>query len=395
VVGEKLFFNGKNKQVGKRANDFLRVIAKGELTTLKLEHILIFVLGVGIITFGQQAYESISQVPKVIVLIIFLGSLVGIAHVGIPVFKTIFWQVVFAGLVSAVLDSFIVLLQMVHLRTVEVGQMRDEIMSLTGVQPVEGERAKLLTLMTISAIVGGLNLWFGEAYAAGVFINDGRTSILSALYIVPPVLLFLGILGLYAQKTIHLEVVPNHSVHSSKRDVIEFAVGIGSLLLFHNPLLCLGGLLIYAVVTRQDDHLIEVWKFHTEVNVMLVLIIAWVGGAWLVSQIIEPLSLNEGIWKPIIPAAIQSVLWGPLYEDPSVNFWIKIATISTGALLLPISSLVGVMLFRTPKQWLAYCKYSFATAILWYAILIGWIYLTYSTPTGHFLEQWAHTGGVH
>lgn len=374
-----------------------KVAKNGELTALKLEHILLLVLGIGILAFGGKAYDAAPEVPKVILLVIYLGSLLGIAPIAMPAFKSRFWQVVFAGIISAVLDSFIVLLQALRLRTVEAGQNRSEILHLSAkeVQETEGQRAALLALLTIAAIIGGIVIWFGEVYAAGVYLNDHRTGILSALYIVPPVAAFLCLLGVYAQKFLKIEVIPNRAIGFGRRNLAEFIVGIAALLFFHNPALCLGGLLIYAVLTRQDDRLIHVWRFETEVNVMIVLVIAWVAGGWLVTNAIEPLGLHEGIWKPIIPAGVQAVLWGPLYQDPTVNFWIRIVTISTGALLLPISSLVGVMLFRTPKQWLVYCRYSVAAAVVWYGTAMSWVYLTYNTPIGEFLEQWAHVGTAH
>ena len=376
----------------------IRAVAKnGAVTRLKLEHLLLLVLGGGLLAFGGEVYNAASGVPQIIILVIYLGSLLGIAPVGMPAFKSRFWQVVFAGLISAVLDSFIVLLQALRLRTVEGGQNRSDIVNLPSqaTQETEGQRAALLALLTIAAIVGGISIWFGEVYAAGVYLNDQRTGFFSALYIVPPVALFLCLLGVWAQKFLKVEVIPNRAIGFGRRNLAEFIVGIAVLLVFHNPALCLGGLLVYAVLTRQDEHLIHIWRFETEVNVMIVLVIAWVAGGWMVAHVVEPLGLQEGSWKPIIPAGIQAVLWGPLYEDSTVNFWVKVVTISTGAMLLPTSSLVGVMLFKAPKHWLVYCRYSFASAVLWYGIAMTWIHFTYNTPVGRFLEQWAHSGGGH
>jgi len=53
------------------------------------------------------------------------------------------------------------------------------------------------------------------------------------------------------------------------------------------------------------------------------------------------------------------------------------------------------MLFKSPKQWVMYCKYSFPYAVLWYVIMRGWIWLTLESPIGVFLETWAHSGGSH
>jgi len=368
-----------------------RVIPKRGLTPLKLEHILLFIFGASLLAFGSGIYEEkINSIGKVIVLIIYLGSLVGLAPVPLPVFKKKFWQPVFAGFLSGFLDSYIVLDQCRRLRTVEKGQDREKIMRQKENQAAEGVRAQFLALLMIAAIIGGLILWFGEVYAAGLYINDSRTGIASALFVIPPALIFLLLLGLHASR-LPIQVVPNKTVAVSKRDLLEFSAGIVALLLTHNPMLCLGGLLVYAVITRQDDHLLEIWKHHTEVNVMLVLLIALLAGGWLVNDVIKTIGLDNGEFLPIIPAAIQSVLWGPLYEDQSVHFWMRVTTLSTGALLLPISSLVGVMLFKTPKQWLTYMKFSFVYAAIWYGLMRLWIFLALDTPLGEILEQFAHT----
>ncbi len=351
------------------------IFKNGEFTPLKLEHGLILVLGICMVCFSDSVYTGLPSVGKLIILIIFLGLLIGIAPVAMPTFRSKFRQVVVAGFASALLDSFIVLMQLKNFKTT---QEREE------------ERIKFLVLCTFSALIGGLCLWFGEAYAAGLFQNDGRTGFLSALYIIPPVIIFLVILGWLGNR-LKIDIELGYS-KQNKRDVLEFFAGIILLIVTHNPLICLGWLLIYSAVTRQENHLLDSWKHHTEVNVMLVLIIALVGGEWLVSHIIEPSGFGSGEFLPIIPAGIQAVLWGPLYEDPSVHFWIRVCTLSTGAMLLPISSLVGVMLFTTGRQWWIYAKYSFPLAAVWFVIFRGWIWLTLDTPIGIFLEQWAHMG---
>lgn len=355
-------------------------VPKNGLTPLKLEHIFMFIFGLTLIFFGGELYNHISdKVLQLIILICYLTLLVGVAPVRMPIVKSLFGQVVIAGLISGLLDSFIVLLLC---RSMRIEEMKP------------GEIIKLLVLMTISALIGGLIIWFGEAYAAGLYMNDGRTGVLSALYILPPVLVYLSILGFHA-KHLNVKIIHDTETKVSIRDIAEFLVGIGLLLMTHNPALCLGWLLVYAVITRQDDHLLDVWKHHTEVNVMLVLLIALVSGSWLVNNVISPLGLDRGEFLPIIPAGVQAVLWGPLYQDESVHFWMRLTTLSTGALLLPISSLVGVMLFKSPREWISYMRYSFVYALLWYGIMRLWIWLTLDNQIGHFLDQWAHSGGHH
>lgn len=137
------------------------------------------------------------------------------APIPMPVFRSRFWQTMFAGLLSGVLDSFIVLEQCKHLRTVEEGQDAEAVMAQENDQETEGERAKLLAIFMLAALVGGLIIWFGEVYAAGLYNNDSRTGVLSALYIVPPVLLFLSILGFHATR-IDVAVVPNKAATADK-----------------------------------------------------------------------------------------------------------------------------------------------------------------------------------
>ena len=372
-----------------------------ESAPLRLEHVLLLLLGIILLLFTTDSYRDFHPVAQVIVLIAYVGALVGIAPVPMPVFKRKRTQIIAAGAFSGVLDSYIVLDQFRRVRTVEAGQTREEVLDEANDQETTGVRGKFLALVMIAALIGGLIIWFGEVYAAGVFINDGRTGLFSALYIIPPVLLFLWVLGMHAER-LPIEVVQRPKGERSpqqrkraRRDAFEFTAGVALLLITHNPLLGLGVLIVYAVLSRQDDRLIDVVRHHTEVNVMLVLVIALIAGGWLVTNVIEPLGLGEGAILPIIPAGVQAVLWGPLYADPTVHFWIRILTLSTGALLLPISSLVGVMLFKTMKQWRVYMRYSFIYAAVWYAIFRVWIWLTLETPFAHALEQWAHSGGAH
>lgn len=368
---------------------FQRFVCKGdEVTPLELEHILLAIFGLCCVAFGGKYYEF-GSVPQVIALIIYLTLLVGIAPLPMPTCKSNFSQVVVAGLLSGLLDSFIVLLQCVGLRTKEGGNW-----PRSGLGETDGERAKLLALITISALVGGLIIWFGEVYAAPLYNNDSRTGVLSALYIVPPVMVFLCCLGWHA-KGLNISVVPSKKDENGKRNLVEFLVGIAGLLCTHNPVLCGGWLLMYVVLTRQDGHLINAFKHHMEVNVLLVMMIAWIAGPWIMVNLIETTGIGTGTWKPIFPAAFQAVLWGPLYADPTQSFWIKITTLSTGALIFPVSSLVGVLLFRNFQQWLIYMKYSIPYALLWYVIMRVWIWLTLDTPIGAFLEHWAHSGTPH
>lgn len=370
----------------------MEVIAKHDLSPIKMEHALLCLAGIAMMVFHAK-YETMSGIPQVLILVIYLGLLLGIAPVPMPVFRSKFWQVFFAGIISSVLDSFIVLKQMKSLRTLESTQDRQAVIVDQQDQETVGVRAQLLALGTLAAIIGGLMIWFGEVYAAGLFNSDGRTGPFSALFIIPPALLFLTVLGIHAS-WLPIEVVQNEAKVMNLRNIMEFAIGIILLLLTHNSLLCLGILLAYCVITHQADHLLDSWKEETEINIMLVLLIAWITGGWVLKNLIAPSGLGQGSFLPIIPAAIQAVLWGPLYSDPTVHFWMRVTTLSTGAMLLPISSLVGVMLFRTSFQWWLYTRYSIPYAILWYMIMRLWICGILESPIGAFLEQWSRPHGA-
>lgn len=368
---------------------------------VKLEHALIFILGLACVANYQEVYrQSLSPVGQVMILIVYLGVLVGIAPLPMPVFRSKFAQTFFAGLSSGVVDSYIVLEQVKAVTTVEDGQEDEEVGG--SFQAVVGYRAKFLSLITIAALIGGLIIWFGEVYAAGLYNNDGRTDVRSALFVVPPVLIFLTILGLHAQMLPLMIVAKNEPtsvrvksyLRKNFRYLIGFTAGILGLLLTHNPLLCLGVLLMTAVVIGRSEHALDIIRNHIEISIILVLFIALLVGHHMV-DFSNAVGIATGSVAPIIPAMIQAVLWGPIYEDPSVHFWVRLTTLSTGAMILPTSSLVGVMLFKTRAQWLTYMRYSIPYAVLWFLLMHGWINLTLHTSVGKWLETWAHVAAHH
>lgn len=367
---------------------------------VKLEHALIFIMGLAcVLTFEEVYRHALSPVGQVMILIVYLGVLVGIAPLPMPAFKSKFGQTFFAGLASGLVDSYIVLEQVKGISTTEEGADDENGGSF---QPVEGARAKFLSLITIAALIGGLIIWFGEVYAAGLYNNDGRTDVRSALFVVPPVLVFLTILGLHAQR-LPLQIVTKDEpvgkrtkdyVRKNFRYIIGFSVGIIGLLLTHNPLLCLGVLLMVAVVIGRAEHALDIVRNHIEVSIMLVLFIALLVSHHMI-DFSKAVGIATGNLAPVIPAMVQAVLWGPIYEDPSVHFWVRLTTLSTGAMILPTSSLVGVMLFKTKEQWLTYIRYSIPYAVLWFLLMHGWVSLTLNTPLGEWLEAWAHVASVH
>ncbi len=328
--------------------------------------------------FSGGTHERMSTAGQVFVLVIYLTLLVGITKLQMPVFKSNFAQTMYISMVSGVLDSFVLLAQVKKLRTVNKEEKDDEV-----------GRMRLFSIFTIGAIVGGLWLWFGEVYAAGLYASDGRTGVFSALFVLPPVLLFSCILGLLAQ--MHgTKLVESVHHKFDPRNVAEFVVGVALLLTTHNAMICIGVILFYAWLTNQTSHLFdEVMKNEIEWAVIMVLIIAILKGEWLVQNFFLPLGLATGEYAPIVPSAVQAVLWGPLYEDPSVHFWIRLTNLSVGAGLLPISSLVGVMIFKKVSHWKIYLQYSIPLMTLWWCTMRSWIWLALESPVGHFLERYA------
>lgn len=362
-------------------NRILKVLRGTMHSSPEIIHFLVPLLGLAL-AFSGGVYHELSVPVQILILVIYLTFLVGIAPLPMPVFSNNFWQVLYMGLVSGVLDSFVLLAQVKPMEAVyEDGQKADE-----------RDRLKLLSLLTLSALIGGLIVWFGEVYAAGLYTNDGRTAVLSALFILPPVLVFLCILGFHA--FIMKVSLTNRRVQSvDTRNLREFIAGIVALLVTHDPIVCTGVLFVYVFATRQIDHLLDqVIKNEVEWGVIIVIVLAIAKGSWLVTTVFEPMGLAAGNIAPIIPAGIQAVLWGPLYTDPEVHFWIRLTNLSTGALLLPISSLVGVMLFRRASHWWLYMKYSFPYAVLWFCLMRGWIWLALESSVGRALERFAHSG---
>lgn len=348
---------------GKRSGDMLSV--------------LIMILAVCCIT-SANSYKDWSIPGQVFVLVMYLTLLVGITQLKMPVFKSNFFQTIYISIVSGVLDSFVLLAQVKKLKTTchsedeEIGRMR------------------LFSIYTIGAIIGGLWLWFGEVYAAGLYAGDKRTGALSALFVLPPVLLFSVVLGIIANSHKTQLVKPSTSNKFDWRNTVEFLAGITILLFTHNALLCVGIILLWAWLTNQTSHLFdEVIKNEIEWGVIIVLVIAMLKGEWLVENVFLPLGLATGEFAPIIPSAIQAVLWGPLYNDPSVHFWVRLTNLSVGAGLLPISSLVGVMIFKKMSHWRIYLQYSIPLMFLWFCIMRGWIWLVLNSPAGRFLEHYA------
>lgn len=347
----------------------LRSDAEPKTRRHELETVILGLLGVALV-FSRSYYESFNIPGQTIVLVIFLSGLMGITrlplptHIGsrrIPVFAYPF----VLGLVSGLMDSFLVLI-------------------LLGAATLAGSDENKLSFKAycvIGALIGGLVTYFGEVYFLPLGLTYGMHHWYSMLPIVPPVLVFLGYLsyrcskldlqvqgrgkGYQAPELAHgtLRTVGGHSI-----DYIEFIGFIVLLLVTHNGLLCLGVLLAYASATGQGKQLAHVVTAEMEIAVMALLALA----AFINGTAASLIALFSG-WLAIFPSIGNAVLTGALYPA-SGNVWQDTLILSTGALILPTSSLVGVMVFKTRKEWWHYIKVAFPAAIVWFLIFGVWVY---------------------
>lgn len=301
---------------------------------------------------------QMSVVQETIVLVVFLGGLIGITRIPFPTRffgKPIaLWAYpLISGGLSGFMDSFLVLL----------------LVGAASLEGDEGEQLKFRAYNTLAALIGGLALYFGEVYMLPLALKYGMRSWHSMLPIVPPVLAFLAVLAWLASR-LNVRVVGVKSMGGGGRNVwvdwLEFLAAIALLLATHNALLCLGALLVYAFVTGQGENLIDVIKTETEMGVMLLLVFAaFVAGP------IEPYMARWSGWWAFIPSVVNGVLAGAVFPA-SGDVWFDALILSTAVLVTPVSSLVGVMLFKTMKDWKGYIRLALPLALLWFVLAGAW-----------------------
>ena len=352
-----------------------------------LEVLFLGILGAALLWLAwSDRAPHLSEVQETIVLVIFLGGLLGLTRIPFP--QHIFgrplplWTYpVIAGLISGVMDSFLVLL-LVGLADL-AGPVRDHL--------------KFKAYAMIGALIGGLTLYFGEVYMLPLALQYGMRSWHALLPLWVPILVFLGILGWLCSR-LDIRVVgmrpleANGNGHPKKThadwfDVVEFIAGIALLLTLHDALLCLGVLLAYAWITGQGEDLIDVLKTEMEVGVMILLVIA----AFIAGPIEPLLQQYFAGWWAFIPSTINGVLTGAIFPV-SGDVWRDTLILSTAVLLTPVSSLVGIMLFKTWADWKAYMRVGIPLAVVWFVLLWAWLagpwqaleplfYRTFPTPS--------------
>lgn len=342
----------------------------GRRKVWNLETFFLSLVGVAMI-LRMDLVHSFGVIGETIVLVVFLGGLMGITRIpfpskfpnGTPI--PLWAYPVISGVISGFMDSFLVLL-------------------LVGAAKMEGkERHQFLfkAINMIAALIGGLTMYFGEVYALPLCLKYGLRHWHSMIPLFPPIAVFLAVLaGITARlevRVVGMESLGNgeSANHSNGKKIIadagdycEFAVAILLLLISQNALFCLGVLLIYSFITGQGEDLLDVLKTETEVDVMLLLVFAA-----FIAPVAEPWMVRFSGWWAFFPATVNGVLTGAIYPAEG-NFWREIHILSTAVLLTPISSLVGIMLFKTIKEWKDYIVFAVPMAIVWFLLAGAWIY---------------------
>lgn len=325
-----------------------------------LETFFLGLVGAALI-WQRDLLHHFGVVEETIVLVIFLGGLMGITRIPFPSKIPLWAYPVVSGIISGFMDSFLVLL-------------------LVGAAQLEGstnDKLRFRAYNMIAALIGGLITYFGEVYMLPLALKYGMRAWYVMLPIVPPVLVYLAFIALRTNglkvKVLGMQSLDDTNETGKKStadfgDYIEFGLAILLLLVTHNALLCLGLLFLYSFVTGQGEDLIDVMKTETEVGVMLLLVFAaFVAGP------VEPYMASWSGWWAFIPSVINGVLTGAIYPT-SGDVWQDAHILSTAVLVTPISSLVGVMLFKTAKEWIEYIKLAIPMACVWFVLAGAWFY---------------------
>lgn len=322
----------------------------------------------------EKSHHGMSVTQETLLLVLLLTLLLHMSAPKLPENMAI-WAYVLAGsLASGLVDSVMILMIINGL----------DIRSTRG-QPTDVVKFKIYC--TLGALIGGLIVYLGEVYALPHFIKYGMTGLFDALHLAPPILVMVGLLSFLSSRlpvkifspqsgksSFRMSVVGNGGERSIQikrpmENLIEFSVILMIIFITHDYLLALGVLLIWAFVSGQTNDLLYALRNKIELEVVLVIFIAmaiqmkgW--GCFIQAYISD-------IW--IIPAAIGNAVLTGLLIQPTGEVWLEIVYLSTGALILPISSLVGVILFKTLRDWLLYIKISIPIAALWCALGYVWV----------------------
>lgn len=328
-------------------------------------------VGVALIALRESLDQSTSVLADTLILVLFLSGIMGVWTIPFPnTFRgkpiKLFWYPVICGILSAFMDSFLVLLLINKAEL--TGSYKDQL--------------KFKVYATLAALIGGLYTYFGEVYALPLALRNGMHYWHSMAPLWFPITLYLILLG-YLAKSLNIQVgkVPNleeqmkdeeidfdSTLAAKERKTTNYAVFglyILLLLIFHNAWLMLGLLIIGAFFLGRMEELINVIKTDLEVTVVLILIFAML--------IAEPIGPMVSSWHWIILGLIgigNSIFLGAVYP-PSGDVWWDMTVISTAVQVLPVSSLVGIIVF-TFREWGQYFKITFPLLLFWFMICYLW-----------------------
>lgn len=351
-----------------------------------LEAIFAGILGLVLIWFHKMpAFSNMSVLASTIMLVIFLSGLMGIREIPFP--NKIFgkqirnWMYpIVGGILSMFMDSFLVLLLVVGAE-------------LDG---KEVDKIRFRALITLAALIGGLGTYFGEVYQLPLALTYNMHEWHSMLPVFPPIILYLTILGILCSRikvkvgrVVSMGEEYDHSVvHKGGHeptwdDYAVLAVFIAALLVFHNPILVLGLLCVFAYVFGEAENLINVITTKTEVAVMLLLFIALI-----VSEPLAPyLAQLHPAWL-FVGGVVNGVLLGAVYPA-SGDVWWDTTILSTAVQITPISSLVGIIVFRKWRDWIEYMKISLPMALLWFVSCLIWFSLVWPSLAPTFYQYFS------
>ncbi|MCA9749080.1 MAG: hypothetical protein KC414_08235, partial [Romboutsia sp.] len=194
-----------------------------------LEATILLLLGIACL-YSYNILHELGVIGETIILVVFLSGLMGITRIEIPQTLPKYLYPVFSGFASMFMDSFLVLLMV----------------SKLNIEGTEEEQLKFKAYNMIAALIGGVGTYFGEVYLLPLALQyQNGNQWYTMLPILPPILLFLGILSYLTHKN-NVQITPTASGRSfTNGDIAEFVVFILLLFVLHNPILLLGLLLIY------------------------------------------------------------------------------------------------------------------------------------------------------
>ena len=304
--------------------------------------ILGVLLGAVLIIWGIMAPPHFDAIAETLLTALYLTAAVAFvsASFKLPTFftKSPFWSVVamvvFCGVISLFFDSFAVVL-------------------LLGTVGVVGNKFNTFAFKAVAAVsaltVGGC-FYLGELWGLPYYISSGLDNPTAGLPLLVVMLPFAFIIGAVVAKTAPVNLEPTEYTKEQLQGAGEITVLLLAIILTHQPLACLGGLLLYAAITGRIDHLIDAFLHELKEGafsalglIMVALALQALPGMveWTADQ------LSEG-WKVFVLAMASSPLAGAMLPPAETihEFFVNLSYVMLGAPVLVSSSLVAIVVFR-------------------------------------------------